>query len=1016
MSRVFLADEVRLGRQVVIKVLPPEMAAGVNVERFEREIQLAAKLQHPHIVPVLSAGASDDILFYVMPFIRGESLRAKLSREGELPVGETVRILRDVVDALAYAHREGVVHRDIKPDNVLLSDNHAVVTDFGVAKAVASSTGESSLTSLGVALGTPAYMAPEQAAADPHVDQRADLYAVGALAYEMLTGRPPFTGHTPQAVLSAHVTQAPAPVTVHRGTVPPALAELVMRCLEKKPADRFQRAEELRSLFEGMVTPTGGITPTASQPVSAVDYEAKARRAHPVRVGIVFSAVSLVVAGVAYGLMLVLGLPNWVFLVAVGLLAAGLPIMLLTGHQERKRAMARAAGVHTMTPTGMKRLFTWKRSLAIGGAAFGALALIAGAAMAMRALGIGPFATLVSSGALKDRQTIILADFVNHAADTTLGPTLTEAFRVDLSQSRTVQLMDPQAIASALVRMRKAPDTKMTPAVTREVAERSAVTAMVTGQIDPVGKGFVLSASVVAIGDGRVLTAVRETAADDGQLITALDDLSRDLRERIGESLVTIRQTQPLDQVTTSSLDALRKYTEAVRRFEAGDYDGAGELLREAIARDSNFAMAYRKLAAVFSNTGASFTQLVAASTRAFQLRDRLPPLERDLTTAWYYQNVEYDPARAIAAYRSVLDRDSTNSIAVTDLVLVLDQTRDYAAAESLAVRGIAMGVRGPLRGNAAVSMAEQGHYAAADSMLEAGGAGSLPNPMSLLVRAMIAGAQGHYDSAMRLARAARDSSGGTAAIQSTAEMLLGAIAEAQGRLTAATQHARASAQANPAPAGAMTPATLEAEYLVTYLADSAAARRVLDSAVARHPLANIPPYDRPYAQLAYAYAEVGLPQEARRLLAEYARTVPAGIRRGDVAVLAAEGQLALAEGRWRAAIDTLRRLREDGRCGACGYFQAGQAFDHLGETDSALVNYLASTTAPSTFRTVQVDYAKAPAYHRIGEIYEARGDHADAIEYYQKFVDLWKNADPELQPLVKDAKARIARLTAQGG
>src|SRR2546423_5169866 len=198
MSRVFLAHETALKRQVVVKVLPPEMAAGVNIERFRREVELAASLQHPHIVPLLSAAASGDLLYYTMPLVEGESLRTKLGREGELPVSETIRILADVADALAYAHAHGVVHRDVKPDNVLISGKHAVVTDFGVAKAVSASSVASSLTSLGVALGTPAYMAPEQAAADPHVDHRADLYAVGALAYEMLCGRPPFTGTNPQ--------------------------------------------------------------------------------------------------------------------------------------------------------------------------------------------------------------------------------------------------------------------------------------------------------------------------------------------------------------------------------------------------------------------------------------------------------------------------------------------------------------------------------------------------------------------------------------------------------------------------------------------------------------------------------------------------------------------------------------------------------------------------------------------------------------------------------------------------
>src|SRR6267378_4171467 len=257
MSRVFLARERELERQVVVKVLPPEMAAGVNAERFRREIQLAASLQHPHIVPLLAAGHADDLVYYTMPLIDGESLRAKLTREGELPIPETGRLLRDVVDALAYAHAHGVVHRDIKPDNVLVANHHAVVTDFGVAKALSESTGQSSLTSAGVALGTPAYMAPEQAAADPHADHRCDIYAVGALGYEMLTGRPPFTGATPQHVLAAQVTEAPEPVTKRRVMVPLALAALVMRCLEKSPADRWQSAEDLLTELEAMATPSG---------------------------------------------------------------------------------------------------------------------------------------------------------------------------------------------------------------------------------------------------------------------------------------------------------------------------------------------------------------------------------------------------------------------------------------------------------------------------------------------------------------------------------------------------------------------------------------------------------------------------------------------------------------------------------------------------------------------------------------------------------------------------------------
>src|SRR6266545_3538148 len=268
MSRVFLAEETRLARRVVVKVLPPELAAEISVDRFNREIQLSASLQHPHIVPLLAAGGEADVLYYTMPFVEGEALRTRLAREGELPVRDAVRILKDVADALAYAHARGIVHRDIKPDNVLLSGNHAVVADFGVAKAVSQAKTESGLTSVGVALGTPAYMAPEQAAGDPNIDHRADIYAFGAMAYEMLTGRAPFAGMAPHQMLAAHVTEPVVPITDRRPALSPAIAELVMSCLAKNPADRPQTANEVLLALEGMATPSGSVAITS--PVATV--------------------------------------------------------------------------------------------------------------------------------------------------------------------------------------------------------------------------------------------------------------------------------------------------------------------------------------------------------------------------------------------------------------------------------------------------------------------------------------------------------------------------------------------------------------------------------------------------------------------------------------------------------------------------------------------------------------------------------------------------------------------------
>ncbi|MEO7996199.1 MAG: serine/threonine-protein kinase [Gemmatimonadaceae bacterium] len=300
MSRVFLATETALGRRVVIKLLPPELAAGVSIERFKREIQLAARLQHAHIVPLLNAGVSNDLPYFTMPFVDGESLRVRLEKRGELPIAEAVRVLREIASALAYAHEQGIVHRDIKPDNVLLSGGAAMVTDFGVAKALSSSnsTDHGAMTSAGIALGTPAYMSPEQASADPIVDRRADVYAFGVLAYELLTGQTPFSGRTPQGMLAAHVTEPPEPIQKRRPSLPSGLSALVMRCLEKRPADRPQSANEVVSALDDLSTPSGGMLPTSAGYVQVNATAASPSRSSSLSVSAVVVVALLLVAGV----------------------------------------------------------------------------------------------------------------------------------------------------------------------------------------------------------------------------------------------------------------------------------------------------------------------------------------------------------------------------------------------------------------------------------------------------------------------------------------------------------------------------------------------------------------------------------------------------------------------------------------------------------------------------------------------------------------------------------------------
>ena len=250
MATVYLAHDLRHERDVAIKVLHWELGASLGAERFLAEIKTTARLQHPHILPLLDSGDAGGFLYYVMPFVSGETLRSRLVRERQLPVDEAVRLAREVADALSHAHAAGVVHRDIKPENILLQDGHARVSDFGIALAV-ENAGKVRLTQTGLSLGTPQYMAPEQASGEKTIDARADIYSLGTVLYETLAGEPPFTGPTTQAIVARVITEAPRPLSVQRRSVPGNIDEAVLRALEKLPADRFSSAADFSAALDG---------------------------------------------------------------------------------------------------------------------------------------------------------------------------------------------------------------------------------------------------------------------------------------------------------------------------------------------------------------------------------------------------------------------------------------------------------------------------------------------------------------------------------------------------------------------------------------------------------------------------------------------------------------------------------------------------------------------------------------------------------------------------------------------
>ena len=268
MATVYLAQDLKHGRAVAIKVLRPEIAAALGPERFLREIEVAARLTHPHILPLHDSGAAEGALYYVMPYVEGETLRERLEREGQLPLEQAVQIVQEVADALSYAHSRDVVHRDIKPENILFESGHAVVSDFGIARAITQAAG-SKLTETGIPVGTPAYMSPEQASGGGPLDGRSDVYSLGCVLYEMLVGEPPYTGPSAQVVIAKRFTDPVPSVRRLRETIPPGIDAAITTALAKSPADRFRTATEFAAATLRAQHPRGGRRHSRRRGVSA---------------------------------------------------------------------------------------------------------------------------------------------------------------------------------------------------------------------------------------------------------------------------------------------------------------------------------------------------------------------------------------------------------------------------------------------------------------------------------------------------------------------------------------------------------------------------------------------------------------------------------------------------------------------------------------------------------------------------------------------------------------------------
>ncbi|HEX4683803.1 MAG TPA: protein kinase [Gemmatimonadaceae bacterium] len=1002
MSRVFVAEEVALGRKVVVKVLSPELLAGVNIDRFRREIQLAARLQQAQIVPVLAAGEIEGVPYYTMPFVEGESLRVRIARDGRMPVHDVVNILRDVTRALAYAHEHGVVHRDIKPDNVLLSGGTAVVTDFGIAKALSAAKDvratDAGLTQLGTSVGTPTYISPEQAAGDPDVDARADIYSLGCMAYELLAGQPPFAGRTPQKTLVAHLTEKPKPLGEVAPDTPPALASLVMRMLEKEPAARPQSAHEIEAALDSVSTGSfanaeGGLF---DQPVSA-----KAGMA-------LYAGAFVAVALLAKASVIAFGLPDWVFVGAIGVMLLGLPVTVLAA-------------------LGTTRHVTWSRTLRGGAMALGAFAVAVVAIMVLRLFGIGPAGSLLAAGTLKGTPRLIVVDF-GAGKDSSLSHVVTEAVRTNLGQSQAVSIMPPAAIASALARMQRAPNTPVDLRMAQEIAQREGAKAIVAGDVTQLGSGYVVSLRLVSADSGAELAAYRATVDAPSQLLDAIDGLTRKLRGRIGESLKSVRDAPALDQVTTSSLDALRKYAEANRSIDLlGDYTKAIPMLREATRLDTNFAMAYRKLGVALINNGMPRAQSDSALSRAYALRDRLPEKEKYLAIATYYSSGPgLDRQKAIEALQQAVALDSTNPLVVNNLAAQLSGLRQYARAESL-YHSINVTPRASQQTmqNEMSLLLNQGKVAAAESV-SSEMTRRFPNALSVaLLPANFMYMRGQSDSAEAFWRARTDDP--NPVVKLTALSALTNFAILHGKLGDARRLSDEVQRVNEArgvPKNPLVDSIQSAAIDTWFLDQNDKAVHALDAALEQRPLSSLPVEQRPFSAFASNYALAGRPDKARAVVAQWdaAMSEPPLKQYKRISEPARHGVMAeilLAEKKPLEAVKEIWKSDSlpDGpasQCAHCNDLDLARTYDLANVPDSAIFYWERYLSEPFV-RSWSRDAAYLGGIHkRLGELYDAKGDYAKAESHLTAFVDLWKNADPELQPKVADAKRRLAAIQAK--
>lgn len=750
------------------------------------------------------------------------------------------------------------------------------------------------------------------------------------------------------------------------------------------------------------------------------------------------------------------GLPDWVPSFALVLLVIGFPVVIATAFVQKglpregggtvegdvtvrgaaaegvtaNRAASAGTPLTSAVGSGVlsesatrpgihHRLFTWRNAILGGVGAFALLGLAVAGYFVMRVTGIGPVASLAAQGIIEEGEAIIIADFENTSSDPSLGDVVTEALRMDLAGSPALTPLAPARVKDVLRLMQRSPDERLTPALAREVAIREGIRAVLEGEVASAGSGYLLLAALRAPESESPLATFRRTARSPDEVIDAIDKLSQDIREKVGESLKSIRAAPPLARVTTSSLEALRKYVEAERLHAAGADRRALVLAREAVALDSTFAMAYRKIAAIEWNLGGGQTSAaIEAATRAYELRDRLTELERYHTEAFYHMIVTGDVDGQIEAYERVLAIEPDDAAALNNLAFILGERTRYEEAAELLRRAVS----GP--GRTAIAA---GNLA---SMLAA-----LPDPegaraaLEDLRREYPEAAYAHLVTETGTTQAAGDYARAHAAgerltvmpdVPPAIRLFAQAVAvradAGRGRLAEARRHlASMAGRARELSYVDVVQFRHEEAFIERLFGTPDAFRAALQAGLQALDSVPVEARETQFAALADEAIRAGDAALARRILERWQAERPAASQgtpfRETQRVL---GIIETAASDPARAAAELEAFRTERRCPRCFGFELAALYARAGQMQQAAAAWEEVIAKPAEGWLIGL--TSVLAHERLGEAYEALGEKAKAAQHYARFAELWKDADPELQPRVRYARERAAALLAERG